>query len=122
MLCFEIPTDGVMSPGVVVSGVLLAGDHVLGVEEVPVGACPHLRGLAGLLQPHLVYDRRLKVNKDCPWYMFPRGCLGEEHIEGVITDSEGVIGGHLPIRHYTLVSKCKYSRPGGECGYNRLPI
>ena len=42
MLCFEIPTDGVMSPGVVVSGVLLAGDHLLGVEELLVGSGPHL--------------------------------------------------------------------------------
>ena len=42
-----------MAPGVVVSGVLLAGDELLGVEELPVDA-----------SPDLVDDGGLKVNKD----------------------------------------------------------
>ena len=31
-----------MTPGVVVGGVLLASDQLLGVEELPVGASPNL--------------------------------------------------------------------------------
>ena len=46
--------DGVVAPGVVVGRVLLAGDELLGVEELPVGA-----------GPHLVHDRRLEVDEDC---------------------------------------------------------
>ena len=34
--------DGVVAAGVVVGGVLLARDQLLGVEQLPVGADPHL--------------------------------------------------------------------------------
>ena len=47
--------DGVVAPGVVVSGVLLASDQLLRVEELAVGP-----------GPHLVDDGGLKVNKDSP--------------------------------------------------------
>ena len=36
------------SPGVVVGGVLLACDQLLGVEQLPVGADPHLVNHGGL--------------------------------------------------------------------------
>ena len=49
----DLLPDGVVAASVVVGGVLLAGDQLLGVEELPVGA-----------EPHLVHHGRLKVDKD----------------------------------------------------------
>ncbi len=44
-----------MTTGVVVGGVFLAGDQLLGVEELAVGA-----------EPDLVNDGRLKVDENSP--------------------------------------------------------
>ena len=38
----DLLPDGVVASSVVVGGVLLAGDQLLGVEQLPVGAGPHL--------------------------------------------------------------------------------
>ena len=38
----DLLADGVVAPRVVVGGVLLAGDQLLGVEELPVGPSPNL--------------------------------------------------------------------------------
>ena len=67
--------DGVVTPGVVVGRVLLAGDELLGVEELPVGP-----------DPDLVNDRGLEVNKHGPGHVFPRPRLREEGGKGVISN------------------------------------
>merc|ERR1712126_411830 len=38
----DLLANGVVTSGVVVGGVLLAADHLLGVEQLPVGSSPHL--------------------------------------------------------------------------------
>ena len=86
MLCFEIPTDGVMSPGVVVSGVLLTGHHLLGVEQLAVGA-----------GPDLINDGWLKVQEDSPRHVLAGPSLGEESGEAVVSGAGGLVAGKLPI-------------------------
>lgn len=39
---YDLLADGVVAPGVVVGRVLLAGDELLGVEQLPVRTGPHL--------------------------------------------------------------------------------
>merc|ERR1719412_1048009 len=76
--------DGVVAPGVVVGGILLAVDQLLGVVESLVG--PH----AGL-----VNDGGLEVHEDGPGHVLAAPSLGEEGLEGVV--SEGLVGGHAAV-------------------------
>ena len=63
----DLLSDGVMAPGVVVGGIFLASDELLGVEELPVDA-----------GPHLVNDGGFQVHEDSAWYVFTgAGFLGE---------------------------------------------
>ncbi len=48
-------THCVVAPGIVVGGILLAADELLGVEELPVGP-----------GSNLVHNRRLQVDKHRP--------------------------------------------------------
>jgi len=77
--------DGVVSPGVVVGGVLLAVDQLLRMVELTVSS-----------NSGLVDDSRLQVNKDSSWNMVATSSLGEEGLERVI--SEGLVRGHMTIR------------------------
>ena len=73
-------------PGVVVGGVLLAGDELLGVEQLPVGPGPDLVNHGGL-----------EVHKHSPGHVLPRPSLREEGVEGVIASPDGLVAGHLAI-------------------------
>lgn len=37
----DLLADGVMASGIIIGCVFLPGDQLLGVEELPVGACAH---------------------------------------------------------------------------------
>ena len=65
--------DSVVSASVVVGCVLLARDHLLGMEELPVRP-----------GPDLVNDGGLEVKEDCPGHMLAGTSLGEESRERVI--------------------------------------
>ena len=84
--------DGVVTPGIVVGRVLLAGDELLGVEQLPVGPGPHLVNHGGL-----------QVHKHGPGHVLTRPGLGEEGVEGVIASPNGLIRGHLAIRLDTVL-------------------
>merc|ERR1712061_572351 len=73
--------DGVVAPGVVVGGVLLAVDQLLGVVESLVGA-----------HAGLVNDGGLEVHEDGPGHLLAAAGLGEEGLEGVVSEalSEGM--------------------------------
>ena len=62
-----------MTPRVVVGRVLLAGDQLLRVEELPVG--PHL---------DLVHHGGLQIHQDRPGDVLPGARLGEESVETVV--------------------------------------
>ena len=75
-----------MAACIVVSSVLLPGDKLLGVEHLTVGP-----------SSHLVDHRRLKVDEDGTRDMLAGARLGEEGVEGVVGDADGLVGGHLAV-------------------------
>ena len=77
--------DCVVTPGVVVGGVLLPVDQLLRVEETAVG--PH---------SGLVDDGGLQVDEDRPGDVFAGPGLAEECGEGVVPES--LVAGHVAIR------------------------
>ena len=86
----DLLADGVVAPGVVVGGVLLAIDQLLGMIELAVGS-----------NSGLVNDSRLQVNKDSSRNMFSTAGLGEEGLEGVV--SKCLVRGHAAIRLDTVL-------------------
>ena len=98
----DLLADGVVAPSVVVGGVLLAGHQLLGVEQLPVRS-----------SSDFVDHRWLEVNEDSPrdvlastwkisstiWNISGKPTsLREEGVEGVISTTDSLIRGHLPIR------------------------
>jgi len=79
-------TDGVVATGVVVGGVLLASDQLLGVEQLAVGSGADLIDHGGL-----------QIDEDGTWHVFAGAGLAEEGVEGVITTADGLVRGHLTI-------------------------
>jgi len=69
---------------VVVRGVLLAGDELLGVEELAVRAGADLVDHGGL-----------EVEEDAAGDVLARAGLGEEGVEGVVAAADGLVRGHL---------------------------
>ena len=98
----DLLADGVVAPRVVVGGVLLAGHQLLGVEELAVRS-----------SSDFVDHRWLEVNEDSPrdvlaspWKISSNAwnisgkptSLREEGVEGVVSTTNSLIRGHLPIR------------------------
>lgn len=79
-------TDGVVTTGVVVGGVFLAGDQLLWVEELTVGA-----------GSDFVDDGWFEVNKDASWDVLASTSLGEEGVERVVAAADGLVGWHLTV-------------------------
>ena len=79
-------TNGVMSSGEVVGGVLLSGDELLWMEELSVGT-----------SSNLINDGWLKIKHDSSWYVLTGTSLGEEGVEGIVTTTDGFIGWHLTV-------------------------
>ena len=86
----DLLANGVVAPGVVVGGVLLAIDQLLGMVELTVGT-----------NSGLVNDSGLQVNKDSSWNMFSTAGFGEESLEGVV--SKSLIRGHTSVRLDTML-------------------
>jgi len=80
-------SDGVVAARKVVRGVLLAGDQLLGVEQLAVGP-----------RAHLVDHGRLEVHKHGAGDVLARAGLREEGVEGVIAAANGFVARHLPVR------------------------
>ena len=82
----DLLSDGVVAAGEVVGGVLLAGDELLGVEELAVGA-----------GSDLVDDGGLEVDEDGARHVLSGAGLGEEGVEGVVAAADRLVGGHLAV-------------------------
>jgi len=85
-------TNGVVTSGEVVGGVLLAGDKLLGVEELSVGASSDLIDNGGL-----------EIEEDSAGDVLASTSLGEEGVESIITTTDGLVGGHLTVRLDTML-------------------
>merc|ERR1712153_279265 len=89
-------THGVMATGVVVGGILLAGDKLLGVVELTVGT-----------GADLIDHGWLEVEVDGAGHVLAGAGLGEEGVEGVITTTDGLVGRHLAVRLDTVLEAVK---------------
>jgi len=78
-------SNGVVTPGVVVGGVLLSIDELLRMVKLTVSS-----------NSSLVNDSWLQVYKDSSWNMIAASSLREESLEGVV--SESLVRGHMTIR------------------------
>jgi len=89
-------SDGVVTTGVVVGGILLSGDDLLRVVELPVGS-----------GPDLVTDGRLKVDVDSTGDVLSSTSLGEEGVEGIVSSADSLVGRHLAVRLDSVLEAVK---------------
>merc|ERR1719487_952723 len=82
----DLLADGVVAAREVVCGVLLAGDQLLGVEELTVRA-----------SAHLIHHGRLQVNHHATGHVLSSAGLGEEGVEGIVPAANGLVAWHLSI-------------------------
>jgi len=80
-------TNGVMTSGEVVGGVLFTGDELLWVEQLSVGT-----------GSDFIDDGWLEIEEDGSWDVLTSTGLGEEGVESVVTTTDRFIGWHLTIR------------------------
>ena len=90
-------TDGVVTTGEVVGGILLTGDKLLWVEELSVGA-----------GSDLIDDGRLEIEEDSAGDVLASTGLREEGVESIITSSNSLIGRHLTIRLDTMFQAVEF--------------
>jgi len=83
----DFATDGVVTSGEVVGGILLSGDELFGVEQLSVGT-----------GSDLIDDGGFEIEEDGSGDVLASTSLGEEGVEGVVTTTDGLIGGHLTVR------------------------
>jgi hypothetical protein len=82
----DLLADGVVTTSVVVGGILLAGDHLLGVVKLAVSTSADLIAHSGL-----------EIDQDGTRNVLAGTSLGEEGVEGVIATADGFVGRHLTI-------------------------
>jgi hypothetical protein len=85
-------TDGVVATGEIVASILLAGDQLLGVEQLAVGT-----------GADLINDGGLQIDEDGTGNVLASTSLREKGVERVITATDGLVGGHLAIRLDTVL-------------------
>jgi len=88
----DLTSNGVVTSGEVVGGILLSGDELLGVEELSVGSGSDLIDNGGL-----------EIEEDSAGDVLAGTSLGEEGVEGVVTTTDGLVGGHLTVRLNTVL-------------------
>jgi len=79
-------TNGVMSSGEVVGGILFTRDELLWMEELSIGS-----------GSNLINDGWLEIEEDASWDVLSSSGLGEEGVESIITTTDGLVGWHLTI-------------------------
>ena len=73
-------------PGVIVGGVLLAGDELFGMEQLPVSS-----------GPDFVDDGGFQIDEDGARHVLSGPSLGEERVERVVTATNRLVRGHLSM-------------------------
>jgi len=90
-------TDGVVTTGVVVGGILFAGDQLFGVEQLTVGT-----------GTDLIDDSWFKIDENGSWDVLSSSSFTEEGVEGVITTSDGLVTWHLTIWLDTVLKTVQF--------------
>merc|ERR1719384_210781 len=79
-------TNGVVTTGEVVGGILRTGDELLWVEELSVGAGSDLIDNGGL-----------EIEEDGAGNVLASTSLREEGVESIVATTDGLVGGHLTV-------------------------
>jgi len=87
----DLLTDGVVTTGEVVRGILLTRDQLFRVEELTVGTGSDLIDNGGL-----------QIDEDGTGNVLSGTSFGEKGVESVIATTDGLVGRHLPIRLDTV--------------------
>jgi len=82
----------VMAAGEIVGSIFLAGDQLLGVEELAVCA-----------SADLVNDGGLQIEEDGTRDVLSGTSFGEKGVEGIISAANGLVRGHLTIGLNTML-------------------
>jgi len=80
-------SDGVMTTGIVIGGIFFTRDELLRMVKLSVSS-----------SADFVHHTGLKINHDGTRNMFTSSSLREEGVEGVITTTNSLVGGHLAVR------------------------
>merc|ERR1719384_873189 len=86
----------VVTTGVVVGGVLLSRDELLGVEKLPVRSCADF-----------VDDGGLEIEEDAAGDVLAGASFGEKGVERVVASSNGGVGWHLAVRLDSVLEAVK---------------
>jgi len=89
--------DSVVATSVVVGGIFLSGDELLGVEQGAVRT-----------SADFINDSWLQVDKDSTGNVFARASFREESVERVITTTNRFVRGHLTIGLYTMFKAVEF--------------
>jgi hypothetical protein len=102
---------GVVTTGVVVGGILLTGDELLGVVELTVGT-----------STDLVTHSGLKIDHDGTGDVLASTSLREKGVEGVVTATDSLVGRHLAIGLDTVLEaeKLPASVTGLDTGLTKV--
>jgi len=76
-----------VTTGIVVSSILLAGDELLGVEQLTVGSCANL-----------IHHCGLEIEEHSAGHVLASTSLREEGVECIVTTTNGLVRRHLTIR------------------------
>jgi len=85
-------TNGVVTTGVVIGGIFLTRDQLLGVEQLAVST-----------SADFIDDSGLEIEEDGARDVLSSTSFREEGVESVITATNGLVGGHLAIRLDTVL-------------------
>jgi hypothetical protein len=99
----DLLADGVVTTSVVVGSIFLTGDDLLGVIELAVGT-----------SADFIAHTWLKIDVDGTGDVLASTSLGEEGVEGIITSTDGLVGGHLTIGLDAVLEAVKL--PAGVSG------
>jgi hypothetical protein len=95
--------NGVVTTGIVVGSIFLAGDELFRVEELAVGT-----------SSNFIDDSGFKINHNAARNVLASAGFREESVEGVIATSQGLVGRHLTVRLNTVLQAEKF--PAGITG------
>jgi len=85
-------TDGVVTTGEVVGGIILTRDELLWVEKLSVGT-----------SADLIDNGWLEIEEDASWDVLTGTSLGEEGVESVVTATNGLVRWHLTVGLNTVL-------------------
>ena len=90
-------SDSVVTTGVVVGSIFLSTDDLLRMVELTVGS-----------GPHFVTNSGLEIDVNGTGNVLSGTSLAEEGVEGIVSSSDGLVTGHLPIGLDAVLKAVKF--------------